>query len=58
MVNKGKAKDTKKSGKGRTKALNLKREFVKEMTAGEKKRVKGGGGLSGGVFAPSSEEKR
>jgi hypothetical protein len=38
MVTKNKAK------KGRVKSLNLKRETVKTLSSGERKRVKGGGG--------------
>lgn len=54
MVNKSKAKGKKKSGKSRTKTLNLKRETVKDVTATEQKKVKGGGGLASGVFAKSN----
>ncbi len=50
MVTKSKQKaGKKKSGKGRVKSLNLKRERIKDLTGGEQKKIKGGGGLSGGV---------
>lgn len=51
MVTKGKSNASKKKGnKRRVKTLTLKRE-VKDVTARDKKKVKGGGGLSGGVIA-------
>ena len=43
----------KKAGKkdrGRVKALKLKRETVKDLSGREKKKLKGGGGVSGGVI--------
>jgi len=46
-----KAKATKKKGKkGRIKTLKLKRESVKDLTGGEQKKIKGGGGAPGGVL--------
>jgi hypothetical protein len=51
MVTKTKGKATKKKGKkSRVKTLNLKREDVKNLTGGEQKKIKGGGGLLGGVL--------
>ena len=35
--------------KGRVKTLNLKRETIKNLTSGEKKKIKGGGGLASGT---------
>lgn len=50
MVIRTKGKITKKKGKKiRVKTLKLKREPVKGLTRGEQKKIKGGGGLSGGV---------
>jgi len=50
MVNK-KAKATKTKGKKtRVKTLNLKRESVKDLSGGEQKKIKGGGGVTGGVL--------
>ena len=50
MVVKSKKKAAKKKGsKGRVKVLNLKRESVKDLTGSQKKKIKGGGGVSGGV---------
>jgi hypothetical protein len=50
MVTKTKGKATKKKGKkGRIKTLKLKREAVKDLTGGEQKKIKGGGGVAGGV---------
>jgi len=54
---KGKASKTKRK-KGQVKTLNLKREPVKDLPAGEKKKIKGGGGLSGGVFAGKNPADR
>jgi hypothetical protein len=57
MVAKSKAKTgKKKSNKGRLKTLNLKRESVKDVTAREQKKIKGGGGLAGSVIAGGSRE--
>jgi len=43
-------KTSKKAGKkGRIKALKLKREAIKDLSGSEKKKIKGGGGVSGGV---------
>jgi len=40
-------KGGKKAGKkGRVKALNLKRQVIKELSGSEKKKIKGGGGVS------------
>ena len=39
----------KKGKKGRVKALDIKRQTIKDLSGREKKKVKGGGGLSGGV---------
>jgi hypothetical protein len=51
MVTKTKGKATKKKGKkGRIKTLKLKREAVKDLTGGEQKRIKGGGGVSSSVL--------
>lgn len=50
MVAKSKKKAAKKkSSKGRVKVLNLKRESVKDLTGSQKKKIKGGGGVAGGV---------
>jgi hypothetical protein len=50
MVTKTKGKATKKKGKkSRIKTLKLKREPVKDLTGGEQKKIKGGGGVAGGV---------
>jgi hypothetical protein len=49
MVTKGKAAK-KKGKKGRIKTLKLKRESVKDLTGGEQKKIKGGGGVSGSVL--------
>jgi hypothetical protein len=55
MVAKSKKKVAKKkSSKGRVKSLYLKRESIKTLTGGEQKKIKGGGGLSGGVVNPVS----
>jgi len=40
----------KKSKKGRIKTINLKRETIKDLSGAEKKKIKGGGGLGGGVI--------
>jgi hypothetical protein len=48
MVTKNKAK------KGRVKSLNLKRETVKTLGSGERKRVKGGGGAPSGILGECS----
>ena len=51
MATKTKGKSSKtKSKKGRIKTIDLKRN-AKDLSGAEKKKVKGGGGLSGGVFA-------
>ena len=43
-------KASKKAGKkGRIKTLKLKREAIKDLSGREKKKVKGGGGVAGGV---------
>jgi hypothetical protein len=42
-------RNKKTSKKARIEALNLKRETVKNLTAGEQKRIKGGGGARAGV---------
>lgn len=39
----------KKSKQERTKTINLNRGTIKDLSSAEKKKVKGGGGLSGGV---------
>ncbi len=50
MVTKSKQKAAKKkSSKGRVKVLNLKRESIKDLTGSQKEKIKGGGGVSGGV---------
>jgi len=44
-------KPSKKTGeKGRVKTLKLKREGIKDLSGSEKKKIKGGGGPSGGVL--------
>jgi len=44
-------KTSKKTGKkGRVKTLKLKRDSIKDLSGSEKKKIKGGGGLSGGVL--------
>jgi len=51
MVTKTKGKASRKvAKKGRIKTLKLKRETVKDLTGGEKKRIKGGGGAPGSVL--------
>ena len=51
MVTKSKGKATKKKGKkSRVKTLTLKREFVKDLTGREQKKIKGGGGSPSGVL--------
>lgn len=53
MVTKSKQKaGKKKSRKGRVKVPNLKRKSIEDLTGSQKKKVKGGGGLSGGVVWP------
>lgn len=44
-----KSKDKKAAKKKRIKTINLKRETVKNLSRSEQKKVKGGGGLAGGV---------
>ena len=39
----------KKSKQERIKTINLNRGTIKDLSSAEKKKVKGGGGLSGGV---------
>jgi hypothetical protein len=39
----------KKPAKRRVKKLNLKRETIKELSARDQKKIKGAGGLAGGV---------
>ena len=57
MVAKSKKKAAKKKGsKGRVKVLNLKRENINDLTGGQKKKIKGGGGLSGGVVFDSDRK--
>jgi hypothetical protein len=48
MVAKSKGKKERK--KGRVKSLNLKREGIKELTGGEKKKIKGGSGVASSVL--------
>ena len=43
----------KNSRKGRIKTIHLKRESIKDLSSKEKKKIKGGGGLSGGVVQGS-----
>ena len=44
-------KTSKKTGKNRhVKTLKLKRDAIKDLSGSEKKKIKGGGGLSGGVL--------
>ena len=44
-------KTSKKAGKkGRVKALKLKREAIKDLSGSEKKKIKGGSGMSGSVL--------
>jgi len=46
-----KKKTTQKATKkGRVKTLTLKREAVKDLSGSERKKIKGGGGASGGVL--------
>ena len=45
-----KTKTSKKAAKkGRVKTLTLKREVIKDLSGSEKKKVKGGGGVSSGT---------
>jgi len=39
----------KKGQKGRVKTLKLKREAIKDLSGRDKKKIKGGGGVGGGV---------
>ena len=51
MVTKAKSKASKKSvKKGRVKTLKLKREGIKDLSGSEKKKIKGGGGVSSSVL--------
>jgi len=50
MATKTKDKATKKGKKSRVKRLNLKRESVKDLTGGEQKKIKGGGGIASSVL--------
>jgi hypothetical protein len=50
MVAKKKS-DKKAAKKGRLKTVKLKRETVRDLSGREKKQVKGGGGLAGGVVS-------
>jgi len=44
-------KTRKKAGKkGRVKTLTLKREGIKDLSSSEKKKIKGGGGMSSSVL--------
>jgi len=44
-------KTSKKAGKkGRVKTLKLKREGIKDLSGSEKKKIKGGGGMSSSVL--------
>jgi len=47
MVTKKTSKKAEK--KSRVKTLTLKREAIKDLSGSEKKKIKGGGGVSGGV---------
>ncbi|MEK6336391.1 MAG: hypothetical protein AABM67_15805 [Acidobacteriota bacterium] len=40
----------KKKGKGQVKMLKLKRESIKNLSRSEKKKVKGGSGITSGVI--------
>jgi len=44
-----KSKGKKAAKKSRVKTINLKRESVKDLSGREQKKVKGGGGMLGGV---------
>ena len=45
-----KKKSSKKAAKkGRIKTLNLKRESLKDLSGSEKKKIRGGGGVSSGT---------
>ena len=48
MVTKNKTRK-KAAKKSRVKTLNLKRETIKNLSGGEQKKVKGGGGLGSGT---------
>jgi len=51
MVTKPKGKATKKKGKkDRIKTLKLNREGIKDLSGSEKKKIKGGGGMSSSVL--------
>jgi len=51
MVTKAKSKSSEKSAKkGRIKTLKLKREAIKDLSRSEKKKIKGGGGVSSSVL--------
>jgi len=55
MVKKAKSKASTKAGKqGRVKTLKLNREPIKNLTSGEQKKIKGGGGLSSSVMGDKS----
>ena len=55
MITKSKGKKAGK--KGRVKTLKLKRETIRDLTHGERKKVKGGGG-KGGVIDVSPERQK
>jgi len=51
MVTNAKSKASKKSSKkGRVQTLKLKREAIKDLSGSEKKKIKGGGGVSSTVL--------
>ena len=55
MITKSKGKKAGK--KGRVKTLKLKRETIRDLTRGERKKVKGGGG-KGGLSGDVSPERQ
>jgi hypothetical protein len=56
MVTKNRAKaGSKKGKKGRIKTLTIKREAIKDVSGGEQKKVKGGGGLASSMVGASTD---
>jgi len=54
MAKKAKKATTKTGKQGRVKTLKLKRESIKDLTGGEQKKIKGGGGSPGGAMGDKS----
>jgi hypothetical protein len=59
MVKKAKSKASTKTAKqGRVKTLKLKREAIKDLTGGEQKKIKGGGGVSCSVIGDRNSAEK